>query len=461
MSPKEVDVVKVHHHDGPLLLPEKMTAKAAIEVLKREMEYEAEAVKIVARIPGFVWDGALALSEAIRQQFGYSHQQSQTIEGFFGSWKVPPSLQTIACGVDETTLVPWGQIALPGIEGNIVTQVGKDEFGRVVLVITATTTHAHEKQIQALFALTKRLVREKSIYRGKAISIAFAKHQRDSDKDEPELYPIPVVSFMRLSPNPPIFSARLERALDVAVMTPIRHTSAVRSAGIPLKRGVLLAGAYGTGKTLAAAEIARVCSASGWTFIYIQEVSELSHAIRFATAYQPAVVFAEDVDRAAGRDRDASVNTLLNTLDGIDSKATEVMVVLTSNHPEQLSPAMRRPGRIDVILEISTPDAEAVGRLIRWYSGTMVPSTEHLGDVGELLAGQIPAVIREVVERSKLAAIARDGIGDTLIASDLMEAATILLAEQRLFRVPEVDGHTALLNRVAGHLTESLGLTAD
>src|SRR5690606_6744349 len=117
-----------------------------------------------------------------------------------------------------------------------------------------------------------------------------------------------------------IFSQELEEQIEDHIFTPIRYQDACTNAGIPFKRGILLAGDYGTGKTELAATVAAEAASRGITVVYIEDVKELPHAIRFAASQAPAIVFAEDIDREMGGERTHKMDVLLNTLDGIDTK---------------------------------------------------------------------------------------------------------------------------------------------
>lgn len=176
---------------------------------------------------------------------------------------------------------------------------------------------------------------------------------------------------------------------------------------------------YGTGKTMTANVTSKVCVDNGWTYILLDDIRALKEALLFAQRYQPAVVFAEDVDRVAEH-RDQRGNDLLNTIDGVLTKNSQVITVLTTNHVEKLDRAMLRPGRLDAVITVRPPEAEAVERLVRLYGRGLVVADEDLTAVGEALAGNIPATIREVVERSKLAMV---GAGrDSVTAEDLLLA---------------------------------------
>jgi SpoVK/Ycf46/Vps4 family AAA+-type ATPase len=83
----------------------------------------------------------------------------------------------------------------------------------------------------------------------------------------------------------------------------------VQAHKVPLKRGVLLEGPYGTGKTLTAFVTAKKCVENGWTFIMLDRVAALKEALTFARMYAPAVVFAEDIDRSVEGERTVGLMT--------------------------------------------------------------------------------------------------------------------------------------------------------
>lgn len=187
-----------------------------------------------------------------------------------------------------------------------------------------------------------------------------------------------------------------------------------------------------THNTLVALVTAKKAIAHGWTYITIDRVQGLQTALEFAKRYEPAVIFAEDIDRAA-EERNEPANDLLNILDGVLSKNAKIMVVLTTNHVEKVNQAMLRPGRLDAVISVKPPDAAGVEKLLRLYGRKLIDKAESLTAIGIDLAGQIPATIREVVERAKLAAI-RNG-NDSVTEKDLLLASA------------GMKSHLTLLNR--------------
>lgn len=417
---QQIHVANVKRHGQSIVLPDDMDVDDAIDVLKRVRSLEEEDVVIHETFPGFLFDAALALVKALEQKFGWVLPKTGLM--------MSAHQLNVEVARGKTIAVPWGRFSLPGLgqEGYIQTDIDYLE-DRVALQVHVRVKRKYEKAVKELLELTREIVAKESIYRGKAIEIQF----RDEDGD---LKSMPIPRFLDLDNTQPIFRRSLESDIDTYILTPIKHSDAVRRQKIPLKRGILLAGPYGTGKTLAAQMIANTAVENGWTFLYVRNVEELPDALQFAEMYQPCVIFAEDVDRVAGLERDDDVNELLNTLDGVDGKTREVMTVLTTNHVSQIHPAFLRAGRTDAILEVTPPDAEAVSRLIRQYAGSLLDPNEDLTSVSKVLDGQIASTVREVVERSKLEAIRRtDGLGGEKIAEvDLLAAAEAKKSENLL-----------------------------
>jgi transitional endoplasmic reticulum ATPase len=269
-----------------------------------------------------------------------------------------------------------------------------------VFVLSATVKRKDEPVIRELFTSLREYLKTHSIYRGKAIKIRF----RDDDGDT---IPMPQPEFMDVAdvdPDGLLLNKDLMASINANLFTPITRVADCIQNGIKVKRGVLLGGNYGTGKTLAATVAAHLAQKHGITFVYTPRANELGDAIAFAKQYQsPAcVVFCEDIDREMTGERSVKIDDILNILDGVDTKSENIITVLTTNHLEKVNQAMLRPGRLDAIISIEAPDAETAERLVRHYGGNAIDEAEDLVEVGVALQGQIPAVIEETVKRAKL-----------------------------------------------------------
>ena len=207
-----------------------------------------------------------------------------------------------------------------------------------------------------------------------------------------------------------IFSEEVSRDIRTGLFAAIDFGPACSKVGVPVKRGVLLAGRYGTGKTMTAWVAANKAVKAGMGFIYVKSVLDLQAAFHFARMYQHpngVVVFAEDVDSAIPNHESPEMRDLQNAFDGVDTKNDKIITILTTNHLDKVPQALLRPGRIDVAVVVKEPDAAAAIRLVKHYGGSRLHINTDFNAIGAKLAGYLPAQIREAVERSKMATISR------------------------------------------------------
>ncbi len=165
----------------------------------------------------------------------------------------------------------------------------------------------------------------------------------------------------------------VKRELREAVEWPLQHADLLERAGVSPAKGILLHGPPGTGKTLLAKAVA---SQSGVNFISVKGpallskfVGESERGIRevFKKARQaaPCIIFFDEIDALAptrgsgGSDSNVSqrvISQLLTEMDGVE-ELKGVLVVAATNRKDILDPALLRPGRFDLILEVPPPDA--------------------------------------------------------------------------------------------------------
>lgn len=415
--------------------PAKMTYAEAQKWLARLEKDENEQINVREIVDAFPYDGAVAFMKALKRIYGWATPVPP--QSFF---EAPPTMMSVDVGPYEKTTIIWGRFAIPGLAGTLMCSMAFLE-GRPVFCITGQTIKKHLPAVHEVAELARTIVREESIYRGKAIRLLVDDKGNINFNEPPKFIDTTKVVASEL-----VFSSELTEQIATNLFTPIVHTTMCRKHRIPLKRGVLLEGPYGTGKTLCANVTAQKCEQHGWTFITVERVAALKSALYMAAMYQPCVIFVEDIDREVAGERTPEIDAILNTVDGIVSKGKEIITVLTSNNAEAINQAMMRPGRLDAILRIDPPDAEAAERLMRIYGRGLIRPETELVAAKEALAGQIPAVIRECVERSKLYAISRGANGDFSIEdADIAHAAFGMKRHLELLRGklpdPESDEH--------------------
>lgn len=437
---KEVKIedIQVEQIGEKLIVPETITYRQAMQALKRRADEEETALDFEHVFDCGVAEGLHALMTLLERKYGFVVPQRGTKSTFFES---VPDFISVELGPNESKLYPWGQLKIPGIEGTLEPGWKLMKKKTAVFKFFGSVKGKHRKKMDEIAQLLKEEVKGKSIYRGQAIRVKFPDLEDTSDLSDflPRFMAPSTVKRENL-----ILSKVTDKLIDTALFVPIEFSDACRKNGIPLKRGILLEGPYGTGKTLTAAVTQAKCLENGWTFIYLEDVTKFEEAFHFAKQYQPAVIFAEDIDQVLDNpddgERDEKINSVLNSIDGIDAKNAEVITVLTTNHLVKITQAMLRPGRLDTLVEVRPPDAEAAQRLVRAFAKDKLDPNADLTETGNLLAGQIPAVIREVVERSNLAALRRsNGQSITLIGSDIEETVHGMQAHMKLLIPKETD----------------------
>jgi hypothetical protein len=209
------------------------------------------------------------------------------------------------------------------------------------------------------------------------------------------------------------------------------HRESLKRHGQHLKRGILLYGRPGTGKTHTVRYL--LSQSEGATAILLSggSLARISDAARMARALQPSIVVLEDCDliaedRSFGHGPQPLLFEVLDAMDGLDNDA-DVAFVLTTNRPDLLERALaQRPGRVDLAVEIPLPAFQERVALLKLYGRHVSFSAEALDAAAEKTAGTTASFARELVRRAVVAAAV-----DSTRASDahLATAAEDLMAD--------------------------------
>jgi hypothetical protein len=196
-----------------------------------------------------------------------------------------------------------------------------------------------------------------------------------------------------------------------------RKADLLRKSGRAVKRGLLLHGKPGTGKTYTAKWLAR--SLEGVTVILLsgEQLWLIKQCCQMARMLAPTLIIMEDVDLiATARDESRhplyqiTLHQLLNEMDGLASDA-EVLFLLTTNRPDALEMALAtRPGRIDQAIEYPLPDAHCRRRLLDLYGRGLCLSLSDPHRIVEKTDGASPAFIQELVRKAALIAAEEDSL---------------------------------------------------
>jgi hypothetical protein len=193
------------------------------------------------------------------------------------------------------------------------------------------------------------------------------------------------------------------------------NRQALLRVGQHLKRGLLLFGPPGTGKTHTTRYlVGRMAGTTrlvltGRVLGFVGAVAELARDLA------PSVLVLEDVDLVA-EDRTFGMGSnpvLFDLLDAMDGAApdADLLFLLTTNRADLLEPALAaRPGRVDVAVEIALPDGDARGRLLDLY-GRDVPlrlTPEERRDAVQRTEGVTASFLKELIRRAVLEALLDD-----------------------------------------------------
>jgi transitional endoplasmic reticulum ATPase len=392
---KVVAVAQVEKMGEKLIIPDKMTTRQAIDTLTRFEQAQEEIVNVVRQYDAFPWDGAVALEKVLTDKYGWANLQ--------GNWFSSATLMPVEVGYKKTVQVPWGEFTLPGIDGRLATGIN-DKRGRKVFQVVASIKRKFEAEVQALFDQIGAYLEEHSIYRGQAIEIDFDQLNGENGLVEPKFINVAV------DPDSLILNETVREDVENVIFTPISRNEELKRHGIPFRSAVVLAGPFGTGKTMTMTVAAYYAVKANVFYLKVKRASQLSKAIEFARMYENpngAVVSVEDIDRVTAGERTVAMDDLLNTIDGVDSKTSKIMVLMTTNAVENINPALLRNGRVRKVIVIDAPDAASVAKLIRHYGQEVIAPDADLSEASEILAGTIPATIADVVALSKLAMLKR------------------------------------------------------
>ncbi|KAF1871480.1 hypothetical protein Lal_00020274 [Lupinus albus] len=244
------------------------------------------------------------------------------------------------------------------------------------------------------------------------------------------------------------------RELRESIELPLMNPELFLRVGIKPPKGVLLYGPPGTGKTLLARAIASNIDANFLKVVssaiidkYIGESARLIREMfGYARDHQPCIIFMDEIDAIGGRrfsegtsaDREIqrTLMELLNQLDGFDQLG-KVKMIMATNRPDVLDPALLRPGRLDRKIEIPLPNEQSRTEILKIHAAGIAKHGEidyeavvKLAEVSSVLWGFNGADLRNVCTEAGMSAIRAER--DYVIHEDFMKAVRKLNEAKKL-----------------------------
>jgi ATPase family associated with various cellular activities (AAA) len=312
------------------------------------------------------------------------------------------SYGTAAIGPEENTeVVIFGLVTATAPDGVPVVIGIRDESRFGAPFCTLEILAADQAAATATRDEIDRLMRIHDAFRGQVLSFTASEHHGNE-----------LVTFL---PRPAI--AAQDVVLPAGMLENIeRHIIGIAewsrellASGQHLKRGLLLHGPPGTGKTHTIRYLTGSLTGSTVILLTGRSIRFIDQAAALARRLQPSMVVLEDVDLVA-TDRDFAPDgnpllfSLLDAMDGVGADA-DVTFALTTNRADILEIALAdRPGRVDLAIEIPRPDASCRERLLQVYARDLIVDAD-LGQVVAATEDVTASFIKELIRRTVLVSL--------------------------------------------------------
>jgi hypothetical protein len=299
---------------------------------------------------------------------------------------------------------------------------GPEPHGMQEGVVVQALSSAEGAAARAV-ADVRRLALERNVFRGQVLSFGGDVFGHGG----------PLLTFLErpaLERSRLVLPAEVLEAVERQVVVVAEQRERLRASGQHLKRGLLLWGPPGTGKTHTVRYL--LGRTPGTTVVQLsgRALSMVGTACSVARALAPSIVVVEDVDLIA-EDRGMHPGEhpllfeLLNEMDGLAEDA-DVVFLLTTNRADVLEPALAaRPGRVDQAVELGLPDEAARRALLDLYTGALGVDRAALDAAAGRTGGVTASFLKELLRRAAVVAAQRDpgGSGALRVTVDDMGTA--------------------------------------
>jgi len=210
-----------------------------------------------------------------------------------------------------------------------------------------------------------------------------------------------------------ILKDEIKRRIKSGTIDMFNNIDLYKKNNIAIKRGILMEGAPGTGKTLVAKAL---CNQIDSTFIWVTAddiiyPEDVSFIYNMARELSPTIILFEDIDyigkKRAGDSGsyDKITGELLNQMDGVESNEG-IITLASSNYPKTLDKALRnRPGRFDIRVRFELPDEDLRKKMLEKFLFKTNAEELNMDNLVKKTSGYTGAYIKELVLASIMLAI--------------------------------------------------------
>lgn len=209
-----------------------------------------------------------------------------------------------------------------------------------------------------------------SIYRNKTITLGYEAGKKDEygDVEKPEKLSVSFSSLPKVDDGEIILDDALLRLLERNMIDLDQRRDVLRENGVAARRGLLMHGPPGTGKTYACRYLEHRMPNTTRIFLTGTALANVTAVFSLARLLQPSVVFIEDADLMfSAREINlysSSLGELMDQLDGLRANE-EISLVMTTNAIDRLESALKdRPGRISQCIYLGEPGPDLRARFL-------------------------------------------------------------------------------------------------